>query len=129
MRCGACGTEIPRDLVGTFPCPSCGVQLLRTHAGAPASVGVVQPRRSQWLGWVVLPGVCIAMFFATSVAAFAWERERSELGFTLLLLLPLCFGALYGYVSRGFVRIAAGVAGVVVLLFVFAYFARLTGLA
>ena len=127
MRCLACGIPIPDVLVGVFPCPGCGRPLRRTRLDAAAERAYERrrPPLPGALAW--LPGLALAMFLATLGGALLWGRIQDEVGWALLLLLPLCLGALTGYLSPTFPRLAVGLAVSVVALAAVGYLTRIVG--
>jgi hypothetical protein len=122
MQCLACGTELPADQVGAFPCPGCGrfVRRTRLDAAAERCAAAERSRAKQPPlpgAWAWLPGLCLGTALAAFVGAYvakASDLRGEEVGWAITLVLPICIGAQCGYVSRGFMRSTAILAGTIV---------------
>jgi predicted outer membrane lipoprotein len=127
MQCLACGTELPSDQIGAFPCPGCGRFVRRTRLDAANERWAAKKERPLPGAWAWLPGLCLATALGAITAAWlakASDLRGEEVGWTITLILPLCMGAQCGYVSRGFMRSTAILAGTLVVAGGLAYLAR-----
>jgi hypothetical protein len=100
MICNACQTPIPDERIGAFPCPGCGRMLRRTRADRREEH--IRERRKtdpplRPRDWLPIAALIVGLGLAGGLALFATEST----GAALLLLYPLCFGALVGYLDPG----------------------------